>query len=116
MPAGQFDFTIEQGATFSQQVTWRDSTGSAIDLTGYSARMDVRKSHVSTTRLIQLSTTNGFITISGSIGRVDILLPASGTETLTPADAVYDLEMVAADGTVTRLLEGKANITAEVTK
>ena len=32
------NFTIDQGATFSSTVTVKDSTGSPLDLTGYTAR------------------------------------------------------------------------------
>jgi hypothetical protein len=38
MTAGNFSLTIEQGATFSLVITYKDSAGSAINLTGFSIR------------------------------------------------------------------------------
>ena len=40
---GVHDFVIPQGETTSRIVTWNDDADSPIDITGYSARMDVRK-------------------------------------------------------------------------
>ena len=42
MAAGIYDIIIEQGATFTLSATWKDSAGAAINLTSYSARMQVR--------------------------------------------------------------------------
>ena len=36
---------IEQGATWRLEVGWEDESGSPIDLTGWSARMQVREEH-----------------------------------------------------------------------
>jgi hypothetical protein len=44
MAATTYDILIEQGATYSQVVTYKES-GVAVNLTGYTARMQVR-SHV----------------------------------------------------------------------
>ena len=34
----QFNIDVKQGATFQLTITWKDSAGTAIDLTGYTAR------------------------------------------------------------------------------
>ena len=60
MSAGKYDFTIEQGATFSLQVTWKDSTGTPINLTGY--------------------------TISGKLKRKSLILQSLASFTCTPAN------------------------------
>ena len=43
MAAAQYDILIEQGATFSRTFVWKDSSEVAVDLTGYTARMQIRK-------------------------------------------------------------------------
>ena len=45
MAAGLYDITIEQGATFQMNLTWKDSTGSPVNITGYTARMQVRENY-----------------------------------------------------------------------
>ena len=43
MSAGFFHFIIEQGATFKHTLTLKDSSDTVINLTGYSAEMDLKK-------------------------------------------------------------------------
>ena len=42
------NFTIDQGATFSSTVTVKDSTGSPLDLTGYTATAKMALGYAST--------------------------------------------------------------------
>ena len=48
MAAGIYNFTIEQGATFTKNFTWLDSNNAAVNLTGWSARIQCRASIGST--------------------------------------------------------------------
>ena len=66
MPAAKLNLTIEQGATYKKKFTWKDSAGVAIDLSGYSARMHIRKSKASSDPpLVELTNTNGGIVLGG---------------------------------------------------
>jgi len=117
--AGLYNITCQQGATFQRQLTWTDSARDAYNLTGYTARMQVRANTSSNTVIIALSTTagsGGTITLGGTAGTVDLLIPAANTTTLTAGQYVYDLELVSGGGVVTRLLEGNFKVTAEVTR
>jgi hypothetical protein len=122
MAAGQYDLLkIEQGATFLFEVGWKDSTGELIDLTGYEARMQVRKTHKSATAILDLTSTGGDITLSDGAAFPNIVVEASATDTadIVASDlgaAVYDLELEDGDGRVTRVVEGKCLITPEVTR
>jgi hypothetical protein len=58
MAAGQYDITCEQGATFARTLQWLDENEVAVDLTGYTARMHVRKTVKATTTLVELTTSN----------------------------------------------------------
>jgi len=117
MAAGEHDITIEQGATFQMPITW--TTGvvpTPVNLTGYTARMQVRKTYASTTAVLSLTTENGGITLGGALGTIDILASATQTAAIAIKSGVYDLELVSGGGIVTRLLQGAVEITPEVTR
>ncbi len=111
-----FDITINQGATFELTITYKDSAGTAINLTGYTARMQVRETYSSSSTVVSLTNGSG-ITLGGAAGTIAILISAATTEALTaPFSGVYDLEIVSGGGVVTRLLQGAATVSPEVTR
>jgi len=127
MAAGKYSFTIEQGATTNIQVNWTDASGSAIDLDGYHARMQLRPEIESSTVLLSLSsslTEDGTgILMSGSTGdlplssgSVAIYISAVSSSQLDFEQAYYDLEMVTGSEVVTRLLEGRVQLSKNVTR
>ena len=64
MAAGNYNFTIEQGATFTRTLKYKDSSGNPIDLSDYAVRMQIREKISSTSTIISLTevaTTNGSI-------------------------------------------------------
>ena len=115
MAATTYDLTIEQGATFSQLVTYKES-GVAVNLTGYTARMQVRSTLESASTVVELTTANGRITLGGSAGTITLTVSATDTAALTAGRGVYDLELVSGSGIVTRLLQGVATISRNVTR
>lgn len=115
MPAGTYNITAEQGATFSRVLTWRDSANALINLTGYTARMQVRTDYASSTAELSLTTENGKITLGGALGTITLLVSASDMAVMPARSFVYDLEMVNG-ATVTRLVEGSFAVKAEVTR
>lgn len=115
MPAGIYNITAEQGATLTRTVTWKNSVGDPINLTGYTARMQVRADYDSTTAVLTLTTENGGITLGGSAGTIVITATATATAALSASTYVYDLELVLGS-TVTRLIQGSFVVNAEVTR
>ncbi|GAA4626653.1 hypothetical protein GCM10023196_035750 [Actinoallomurus vinaceus] len=115
MAAAPYDITIEQGATWRTTLTVKDATGAAVDLTGYSARMQIRPSVESTTVLLELATGSG-ITITGPAGQIALVITATATTGINWTGAVYDLELTAPGGDVTRLLQGRVALSPEVTR
>ncbi len=127
MAAAKYSFVIEQGATLQFQVDWTDESGSAMDLTGYHARMQVRPTVESSEVFLNLSSSlsdscgtglnlsgsNGITPLqSGSIG---VYVSAHSSSLLTFGEAYYDLELV--NGCeVYRLLEGKVRLSKNVTR
>ena len=116
MTAGVKNIVIEQGATFTWNLIWNDSTSTPVDLTGYTARMQVRKTKASTEKLLDLTTENGGITLGGALGTIAVVASAALTEAVDAKSGVYDLELESASGVVKRLIEGEVTISLEVTR
>jgi hypothetical protein len=114
MLAGELNLTIEQGATFLLTLIYQDDTGAPANLTGYTARMQLRASKAATSTALELTTENGRISINGSAGQINLTIDAVTTGTLTGA-GVYDLELVNGE-IVERLVEGSYTISTQVTR
>lgn len=114
MPAAIYDFEIEQGTTLNKQMVWKDSTGAPVDLSGYTARMQMRPSVSSDTVLLNLTTENGGITLGGALGTITLHFTDAQTSALTKG-GVYDIEVVTG-GNVTRLIQGAISLSKEVTR
>jgi hypothetical protein len=115
MAATTYDILIEQGATYSQVITYKDA-GVAINLTGFTARMQVRATLESASTLIELTTANSRIALGGTAGTITLTISATDTAALTSGRGVYDLELVSGSGIVTRLLQGVCTISRNVTR
>jgi len=115
MAATTYDILIEQGATYSQVITYKDN-GVAVNLTGYTARMQVRATLESASTLVELTTANSRIALGGTAGTITLTISATDTAALTAGRGVYDLELVSGSGIVTRLLQGVATISRIVTR
>jgi tRNA threonylcarbamoyladenosine modification (KEOPS) complex Pcc1 subunit len=115
MAAMTYDILIEQGATFSESMVYKDQ-GVAINLTGYTARMQVRSTLESATTVVELTTANDRIALGGTAGTITLTISATDTAGLTAGRGVYDLELVSGSGIVTRLLQGVATISRNVTR
>ena len=115
MSATTYDILIEQGATYSQVITYKES-GVAVNLTGYTARMQVRSTLESASTIVELTTANSRIALGGAAGTITLTISATDTAALTAGRGVYDLELVSGSGIVTRLLQGVATISRNVTR
>jgi len=114
MTPGRLNFTCPQGSTFRRTLTYKiDDT--PVNLTGYSARLQVRETHDSTDYIVFLENGNG-ITLGASAGTIDILIPDTTTQNFITGDHVYDLEVESSGGITDRLIEGRFNVTPEVTR
>ena len=112
--AGIYNFTLDQGSTWTLQVVYKDSNGVAVNLTGYTAEMQVRRKFDSDTPVLTLSTSNGGITIVGATGTLNLI----ATDEQAAIDAglyVYDLEL-STGGVRTRLIQGTVTVSGEVTR
>lgn len=65
--AGRYDFHADQGVTFDRTITWKDHTGSPINVSGFSARMQIRD-RIGGTVLHEFNSGDGSIVLGGSSG------------------------------------------------
>lgn len=118
--SGKHNLQILQGSTFRVTFTLEemdsDSNLTAANLVGCLVRMQIRPNHRSTEVYLDLGL-EGYISISDpQNGEIFIEIPASVTEELDFSSAVYDIEIEYPDGFVLRMVEGKVNLSLEVTK
>lgn len=117
MAAYKLPLKIDQGATFTKSVTWKTGKPPVpVDLTGASARMQIRATLESAAVLVELTTENGGIVLGGVAGTVALRLEAIATAAYAWSSGVYDLEVQFSDGTVRRLLSGGVSVSPEVTR
>ena len=101
---------IDQGADFSVTVNVADVDGTTLDLAGYTAAAQMRKTYTST----NASATFGTV-VSASDGKVTLSLTDTVTGALEPGRYVYDMT-VTSGSTTTRVIEGQAIVTPSVTR
>jgi len=102
---------IDQGTDFSVTVDVTDTDGSVLDLDGYTADAQIRKTYSSSS----VSATFG-TSISASNGQVTLTLSDTVTAGLSAGRYVYDLNIESSGGQVTRVVEGQAIVTPGVTR
>ena len=112
MAAGKHNFTLEQGSTFDREITVQENS-QALNLTGYSARMQMRSTHDSSSIAL---TFTAAIASPASNGKINLGATATATAAVEEGIYVYDLEIESSAGTVTRILEGTITVTPEVTR
>jgi hypothetical protein len=105
------ELLIEQGATFSTTVNVEDTAGAAINLFGYSASSQMRKSYYATSNTIITSTITG-----NANGEITLSMTAANTANLTPGRSVFDLLITSPTGVKTRVIEGVIVISPGVTR
>lgn len=113
------DLDIYQGATFDKTYQWQDVNRNPIDLTGYTARMQVRSSVAADATLLELTTEGTIdkkINLGGTEGTYQLVLSATNTAALTWGSGVYDLELVSPTGVVRRIQQGQVRVHRNVTR
>ena len=111
MSAGTYNFILEQGATFTRTLTLQENS-SAMNLTGYSAASQMRST-------ADTSTVAGTFTATvsnASGGVITLSMTATQTGNIEEGIYVYDIEITSGAGSITRILQGKVTVTANVTR
>ena len=112
------NLTIYQGSTFMQEFQWKTGNpATPVDLTGFTARMQIRPKITDPTIIATLTTENAGITFTDAVnGKFTMEISATDTSAMEFKNAVYDLEMVMPGGRVKRLFGGGVTLSPEVTR
>ena len=111
--AARANYIIDQGANFSSTVTVKDSQGTPLNLTDYTATSaNMALGHASTRTRTALTIE---FASDRTTGNVSMSLTAAQTALHeAPARYVYDLDITDSNGTVTRIIEGLMTIRPNV--
>ena len=105
------NLSIDQGATFTSDITVKDINGNVFDLTGYTAVAKLARGYSSTRTRTAMATS---FAQDRTTGILSISLTANQTASLDPERYVYDVEITSSGGIVTRVLEGIITVRPEV--
>jgi hypothetical protein len=111
---GIYNVQCWQGADWDRTFTISQS-GVPLNLTGYSAAMQVRESADADTYLLSLTNGTG-ITLGGTAGTITVAITSAQSSAIAAGSYSYDLEIVSNGGAVTRLLQGSFNVVGNVTR
>ena len=102
---------IDQGSDFTTTISLTDSNGDVLNLTGYTALAQVRKSHGSTTIAATFTTV-----LTADSGQLALSLTDTVTAAMDRVRYVYDVLLTDGSGDKTRVLEGQAVLTPGVSR
>jgi hypothetical protein len=95
MAASKYDFVIEQGSSFKISMVFKNSDGSLMDLSGWTAKLmwktNTNKTYIFTTTNIDYSVYKFILDEENS--NMVLLIPAETTESFNFSSAKYDLEL-----------------------
>jgi len=122
VPQG-IDLTIYKGSTFRAGFNLEEN-GLPFDLSGWSARMQIRESVDSDVVVLELTTENGGITFTKTTSNdgtvtsagYQLYLSPAQTADVTVSGGVYDIELVDVEGDVGRIQSGSVMFDPEVTR
>jgi hypothetical protein len=112
MAAGYQELFLEQGTTFTTNITLDDIDGTPFNLTGVQAKSQIRKSYYSANATAEFTVTIN----SPETGVILLALDAADTSNIAAGRYVYDVAIKDTANTVTRVLEGIVNVIPQVTK
>jgi len=102
------NIVIPQGTNFSETFVSTETDGSVTNLAGHTAVAKIKK-HPSST-----SSESFTINIVTAIGEVSIAMTSGKTTSLNPGRYYYDVVLTSPSGSVSRLVEGMAMVTAGI--
>lgn len=91
MSAASYDIVVERYAAYRQEFVYKDSDGVPVDVTGMTAKMQVRSRMGSVTKLLEFTDGDGIMLGAG--GSVVIEADEATTSQWDFKDAVYDIKL-----------------------
>lgn len=112
---GRYNIKFYRGTTLQISMMYTIDN-IAVDLSGYTAIMDVRPSAESATLITQLTTENGGLILNQVNGQIVIYISATDTLELPLGQFQYDLNITSDSGFVTKLIMGSFVVLDPVTE
>jgi len=110
------NFEVDQNATFNFQVQYtEDDEVTPIDLTGASAKLQVRDTQGGSKLAFTLTSPAGGITINGPTGTLNVKITPTQTNKLFYPKSAYDIMVIDTNGNKIKLLEGFMTLSRSVT-
>jgi len=113
--AGKKNFEVDQNATFSFIIEYKDNNGDPIDLDGSSAKLQVRDTAGGSKLAFSLTSPNGGIIIDEPNGKLTIKMTPTQTNKLFYPKSSYDIMVTDSNLNKTKLLEGFITLSRSVT-
>jgi hypothetical protein len=113
--AGQKNFEVDQNTTFSFIVEYKDNNGLPIDLTGATAKLQVRDTKGGSKLAFTLTSPAGGITITPLLGKLTIKMTPTQTSKLFYPKSSYDIMITDSNTNKIKLLEGFLTLSRSVT-
>ena len=113
--AGQKNWEVDQNTTFTFTVEYKDNDGTPIDITGSTAKMQVRDTKGGSKLAFSLTSPSGGITIDGPNGKLTIKITPTQTNKLFYPKSSYDIMLTDSNLNKTKLLEGFMTLSRSVT-
>jgi len=101
---------IDQGSDYSVTVELTDANGNTMILTDYTGRAQMRKSPTAT------SYKEFTVSVNEVGGTVTLSMDSDYTADITAGRYMYDVEIVSSANVVTRVLQGIATVSPEITR
>ena len=133
--SANYDIPAEQGSDFFLHIRYLDEAGVPVDLTNYTAKMQVRRSYemdcvlevcTSSPRGATVGLTGGYggITLNcstagatGFTGGIFLTATGTGMKNMPIGKFVYDLHIASiTGGNIVRLIDGRFDSSAQVTR
>ena len=110
--ATKVDLVIDQGTSFSTDLTLTDSYGNRTYLDGFRADSQIRKWYTSSNPAATFTTS-----VNTASSTITLKLTAAETSNLSSGRYVYDVEIHEINGqSISRIVEGIVTVTPEVTR
>jgi hypothetical protein len=113
--AGQKNFEVDQNTTFSFIVEYKDNNGLPINLTGATAKMQVRDTKGGSKLAFSLTSPSGGIVIDPTNGKLTIKITPTQTSKLFYPKSSYDIMITDSNANKIKLLEGFMTLSRSVT-
>lgn len=98
MAAAEYNFSIDQGSSFTISFTYKDSTSTIVNISNWCARIVMTTSDNQVITYSSGTTNSNYkMTLDGVNGKITLLLPAITTNNFTFKTAKYDLELESDD-------------------